>query len=126
MNSPLWLGVVLAAALLAGLIARYRLPRERPPAVNTDPLSSFVEFPAVIVFGSQSCVSCAPVLAALHAEGIAFSQFSWEDHARQIEELQILQVPTTWAVDGDGNLRMAVEGPLSRQQLRLLKLQSRR
>jgi len=125
-NSQLLLGIILGAALLIGLVARNLLAPRKRLDINTEALRSFVEFPAVVVFGSHDCVSCAPVIAALHKEGITFRELSWEKNARQIEELQILQVPTTWAVDGDGRIRLAVEGPLTKRQLRTLKLQNRR
>lgn len=85
-----------------------------------------MEFPAVVLFGSDSCVSCVPVITALRTAGVAFTEVSWENNARQIEELQILQVPTTWMIDGLGRVELVVEGTLSRRHLRILKLQSGR
>jgi hypothetical protein len=118
------LALVLVAAAGAGVVTRYVMKRRSQ--VDASSLRHLTTFPAIMVFGSTDCASCAPVLETYAAAGVVFTELSWERDAKLFEEVGILSVPTTWGVDARGKVRILVEGTPSRWELKKLELHSAR
>ena len=124
MSSQMQLVIAVVSAAVLGLMSRY--VRERRVQLDASVLSDLVTFPAVVVFGSSDCASCAPVMETYTAIGVGFTELSWEQHTKVFEQIGIETVPTTWGVDPRGKVRIAVEGTPSRRELKKFELHSAR
>ena len=97
---------ILAAAVVAGRLTG-RSRTDALPAAPTD----LGPYPAVLLFSSDSCASCAPARTVIDSEaGARWREHPWEIHPGILGRLRIDSVPTTWVVDADGRIVDVIEG----------------
>lgn len=110
--------IVATVLLLAAGAAR--LSRRRRSLVPVLP-ASLGPFPGVVVFGSETCVSCAPVIDALREGGVSFVGYEWETDRQLFDRLNIDEVPRVLAADSDGRVIVDVRGDLTARDLDRLR-----
>lgn len=104
--------LLIAGTVLLIAAAAVRLSRRRRSLVRVLP-SSLGPFPTVVVFGSETCVSCAPVIDALRSGGVPFVGYEWEIDRKLFERMNIDEVPRVFGADADGRVMVDVRGDLS-------------
>ncbi len=106
-----WWWPLVGVAVLAAAVAAGRLTgRSRTDALPAAP-ADLGPYPAVLLFSSDSCASCAPARAVVDAEAAErWREHPWEIHPGILGRLRIDSVPTVWVVDADARIVDVIEG----------------
>lgn len=111
------LAVAAALAVTGGAVWLRRRVRTRlrrvPPALGP--------FPKILLFGSETCASCRPVVEALKEAAVTYDLYTWEEHPSLFASLPVDEVPRVLAVDPSGIVRHDFVGELGAWHLSVLR-----
>ncbi len=105
--------VVVSVAILAAYFAR-RLAKPVHPEITVGEVG---DRPGVVLFTSTDCGNCKEAIATLEGASIPFREVTYDLEPHRFETWDVLAVPMTVVVDGDGNVVDAISGVPRRKVL---------
>ena len=106
------LGVV-AVAVLAAFLAR-KLAQPMHPRITVGDVG---DRPGVVLFTSTDCGNCKEAIATLEGASIPFREVTYDLEPHRFETWDVLAVPMTVVVDGEGIVVEAISGVPRRKVL---------
>lgn len=97
---------VVSVAVLAAFIAR-KLAKPVHPEVTVGEVG---DRPGVVLFTSTDCSNCKEAIATLEGASIPFREVTYDLEPHRFEIWDVLAVPLTVVVDGDGKVVDAFSG----------------
>jgi thiol-disulfide isomerase/thioredoxin len=104
---------VVSVAILAAYVAR-KLAKPVHPKVTVGEVG---DRPGVVLFTSTDCSNCKEAIATLESASIPFREVAYDLEPHRFETWDVLAVPLTVVVDGDGNVVDAISGVPGRKTL---------
>lgn len=111
---------LIVGGVLLVVAAAVAVTRRRRSIVRMLPVS-LGPFPVVVVFGSETCAACLPVIDALRSGGISYVSYRWETDRAVFDELHIDEVPRVIAADAEGRVRVDVRGDVTPRHVARLR-----